>query len=193
MSFTTNTRQACHSLVTLRTRTGYGKHRDDQAVLEFFPSLSLISYQIQVEIQTNQPENQKIAWCHPQTKILVWDPKSFFSFSRLKLCPFGVPRYDSRCHLFYPWHLLRCYNHFFWGEMTHVHGSIWSCNLSHAAFDIWGCTSLAQGMMAVCASLTSKSLALPSPRRTMCGRDGPPVSWFSNTVRRWNGIFAHIR
>jgi hypothetical protein len=41
--------------------------------------------------------------------------------------------------------------------------------------------------------LTSKNLAPPSPRRTMCGRDGPPVSWFSNTVRRWNGIFAHIR
>ena len=40
-------------------RTGYGKHRDDQVVLEFFPGLSLVSFQIQVEIQTNQPEKSE--------------------------------------------------------------------------------------------------------------------------------------
>ena len=35
------------------------------------PGSSLTSHQIQVEIQTNQPENLKIAWDHPQTEISV--------------------------------------------------------------------------------------------------------------------------
>ena len=56
-----------------QTGKGCGKHRDGQVVLEFFPGLSLTSYQIQLEIQAYRPDNFKIAWDHLQTEISVWD------------------------------------------------------------------------------------------------------------------------